>query len=104
MNIEAQLPKLETKHVTWIFSAAGETYEKHIAETELEIMRHEHFKDEPLARSGPVPKERTERIAELREYLRQYRNIVAVCKVMRERAIDLSAAEFAESFKGAFSR
>ncbi len=96
------LPVLQPKHLTWIFQAAAETYEKHIEETEVQIMRHEHFLNEPLERSGPVQKERAQKIAELREYLAQYRYIVTVCRAMREKAMDLSASEFAKAFSGGF--
>lgn len=38
-------PQLENRHIVWIFDAAKESFEELIAKEELELMRHERFKD-----------------------------------------------------------
>lgn len=80
------LPKLESKYINWIFTEAGAAFDKHLAEAEAELMRHEHFKDEPLVTSLLVVKTREEKIASLRRYIEDYRRVAEYCRVMRELA------------------
>lgn len=98
------LPKLETKHVAWIFQAAGEAFEKHVEEAEMEIIRHTHFAQEPICRTGPVQRTREEKIKSARDSLESYRMLVQFCHLMRMRAAEQSATEFAKAFKGFYGK
>lgn len=101
--MKKELPKLESKHIVWIVDAAAEAFEKRVEETELEIVRHTVFKDLPISTARiSRSTSRMEKIEQLKDYLRQYTDILAVLKVAREKAVDYSAEEFARTFKGAF--
>jgi hypothetical protein len=94
---------IETKHIVWIFTEAGEHFEKEIERIEMEIMRHKAFLHEPMVCISLVKKTRQDRLSECEEYLKQYREIVNFCRLAREQAAEKSAEEFARQFKGAFS-
>jgi len=97
--------QIQTHHIAWIFESAQEHFAKKIAEMELEIMRHEHFANDPLIDVRMrVRKTRVARVAELRTRLEEYRMVAEFCREGREKAVDVSAEEFAKEFKKSFTK
>lgn len=98
--------ELQTKHVVWIFDAAGKHFEDSIKRCEEEIILQTKLKEMniPLYRMSPVNKTRDDIIEDNKEYLAQYQVILSFCKQSKERAIDISASEFASQFQGIFTK
>jgi hypothetical protein len=99
MTTKPKTHKLDTHEMAWVFEWAHEGCCKSIEEIENEIIHLTTF-------DGPIPKphlspelrDRTKRLAHMRERLIQYRRIESVIYQLRESIAQKSAQEFAEAF------
>jgi len=95
---------LETKHIQWIFEAAGEHFTKEIERLELEIIRHREFSKEPhVTHHIGEPESRKERIDHAQRFLAEYRLVTAFCREARLKVVQKSAEEFADTFHKHFN-
>ena len=90
---------LPTHHYVWLFDAASEHFEAEITRLELEIIRHDAFRESPIAqaRQGPT-QDRKARIKECYARIEEYRAILDFSRACAEKLKDKSAKEFAEGF------
>jgi hypothetical protein len=91
------VPQLETHHLQWIFDAAIKHFAERIRDCENDLVRHQAFLNEPACEGYVTKKTRQELISHSKEYLMQYRTVHAFCVKARDRVVELSAKEFAES-------
>ena len=87
---------LQTKHIVWLFDAAGQHFQESIKTQEQELIRHQALINEPLSEMSPVRRTRQDKIDSAKEYLVQYREILDFCRASKERAMEMSAQEFAQ--------
>lgn len=98
-------PQLATRHYEWIFAAAQEHFADQIERMELDTVRHQTMLQEETATNyhttgigNLARKDRAEKIKRNRDYLIQYREIINWLALVRERVMEVSAEDFAESF------
>lgn len=94
--------KLETHHFVWMVDAAIRNFEEKIEQAEMALLRHEVFQDEPLP--NPLDHTRESRIDSARKFLLEYREIMRFLIMLKKRAVETAAEEFARDFQEFFSR
>lgn len=72
-----QTPPLEGKHWAWIVGWALEKCAENIERAEMDIVRHERFKDEPPCNRFGLSTPRAETIKSQQNFLAQYRRVYA---------------------------
>lgn len=82
----------------WLFENAQKHFVEAIERLENEIMRHDHFKDEPFVDSslglpGSSVKTRESSIESKKRSIANYRKIIAVCQAARRELLDVSAMD-----------
>lgn len=97
-------PKLSSKHATWIVDWALEACAQHIERVEDQIVRHTALLDEPVCSKWPLEcrKSRRQIIAELRDFLREYRDVHGVLLLLRDVASERNMQEFAQEMREYF--
>ncbi len=96
--------KLETRHIQWIFEAAGNHFSDKIIELETEIARHRQFMLEPVVNSSITdPPTRRAAIENAQMTLDEFRVIAAFCREARLTSVRRSAEEFVQTFKHSFN-
>lgn len=99
---------LQSKHIVWIFDAAGQHFTDELARLENELVRHEAMmqangdKDEVLISIRSTQQTRQDRVDEIKRFIAEYKMVIGFCREAKLRGIDMSAAEFAEAFRGQF--
>lgn len=97
---------IETKHIVWIFDAAGQHFQKQLREQEQELATLqalypntcEYEANQEYPRFSPVKKTVGERTLELQQWIHQNKELMKFCQESKNRAVDVSAQEFAKQF------
>lgn len=90
---------LQLNHLNWILDWALEKCCDAIEEFELEIIRHERFKDQPYLPRHRAEETRSERIERLQHRLVEYREIRDFLMKAKSEAGEKEAEVFAKWFK-----
>ena len=116
-DAKAAARELQSQHFVWMVDAAVKHFGERIERWEREIVRHEHFKSEPLVRlyedtldgsehDSQRRSKREREIAKSRDSLRQDRAIIRFLVIMQQLLLIYSAEQWAASidFSSMFGR
>lgn len=99
--------QLETKHIIWIFDAAGQHFQKQLREQEQELATLqtlypntcEYEANQEYPRFSPVKKTVGERTLELQQWIHTHKELMKFCQESKDKAVNVSAKEFAAQFQ-----
>lgn len=103
-DLKLAASKLRDCHFQWIVDAALDHFNAEIQKCEVEIVRHEHFAEEPFFDYRTLDETRAEKIVQSRQRLCEYRNIVSFLRVLSQISLNMSAQKFAWEVASTFRK